>query len=119
LSASEQARAKRVLENPLQITSNSSTTKAPSLIDLSAIYRIVDTVPGMCDHDKMDALCAVLRCAPTGDIVEIGSWWGKSAVLLHMLSRQHKIGALLCVDPWQDEHLLQVESNLVDQMAKK
>jgi len=114
-----QARAKRAADNPLQIAANRVAAEGATLADLSAIYRSVDTVPGMCDHDKMDALCEVLRYVPSGDVVEIGSWWGKSAVLLRLLSQQYKVGALLCVDPWQDVHLLQADSKVVDETAKK
>jgi hypothetical protein len=46
--------------------------------------------------------------------VEIGSWWGKSAMLLATLARLHDLGPLLCVDPWSDSLLPQLDAALVD-----
>lgn len=93
-----------------------SGTPRPRLepLALAAILRMVDQVPGMCDDDKAAALCEVARWTPAGDIVEIGSWWGKSAMLLGLLARHQRLGAVLCVDPWSDEHLRQPDATLVD-----
>jgi hypothetical protein len=40
-------------------------------------------------------------------LVEIGSWWGKSAFILLRLAQTYGIGRLYCVDPWSDAHLVQ------------
>lgn len=83
--------------------------------ELAATIVHTDTIPGMCDYDKFLALCHVCRCAPDGDLVEIGTWWGKSAFVLSRLATCHRIGRLLCVDPWSDTDLVQGdESGLVD-----
>lgn len=71
--------------------------------NLAGILRLVDTIGGMTDHDKIAALVEVFRCAPRGDIVEIGSWWGRSAALMLLLSKQYDIGNVLCVDPWTSD----------------
>jgi hypothetical protein len=74
---------------------------------LASLYRHAETIPGMCDHLKLRALCEITRDCPRGDLVEIGSWWGKSAFILLRLAQTYGIGRLYCVDPWSDAHLVQ------------
>jgi hypothetical protein len=74
---------------------------------LAGLLRLVDGVPGMSDNDKIAAMIEVARHLPDGDIVEIGSWWGRSAALLTLLSRHHDRGSVLCVDPWRADALPQ------------
>jgi len=102
-----QARARAVRECPLPLAAAGAEQALPSETELAALFRHVETIPGMCDHSKIAALCTVARHAPRGDLVEIGSWWGKSAFLLAWLARLHGIGRLLCVDPWANAHLVQ------------
>lgn len=79
------------------------------------IFRHAETIPGMCDHEKIRALFEVFRSLPKGDVVEIGTAWGKSAFVLHALARRFGVGPLLCVDPWADGHTIQKdEKGLVD-----
>lgn len=86
----------------------SGDAKAPMEIGaLAALYRHTETIPGMCDHLKLRALCEIARDCPSGDLVEIGSWWGKSAFILLRLTQTYGIGRLYCVDPWSDAHLVQ------------
>jgi hypothetical protein len=63
--------------------------------------------PGQCDDSKLEALIAIFRCMARGDIVEIGSLWGRSAVALAMLASHYDTGSLLCVDPWRQEEIRQ------------
>lgn len=74
---------------------------------LAGLLRLVDGVPGMSDNDKIAAMIEVARHVPAGDIVEVGSWWGRSAALLTLLSRHHGLGSVLCIDPWSSEALPQ------------
>ena len=60
---------------------------------------------------EIDALTA-----PPGDVVEIGSWWGRSAALLVWLARRYDIGPVLCVDPW-DEACMDQGNALLDQTS--
>ena len=76
---------------------------------LASLTRYLDLIPGMCDDDKVQALLEVSRFAVEGDVVEIGTWWGKSAFVLARLARLYRLGALLCIDPWDDQHLVQDE----------
>jgi cephalosporin hydroxylase len=86
----------------------SDTTQPPlSTTTFAALFHHAQAIPGMCDHQKFAALCQIARHCPKGDVVEIGSWWGKSAFILSQLARQYRIGNLLCVDPWSDAHLVQ------------
>ena len=108
-------RARTVLERPLPLASYLAARPPMSEMELAALFRHADAIPGMCDHEKICALCEIARRSAAGDIVEIGSWWGKSAFVLATLARCYKIGNLLCVDPWSNEYLVQNdEKGLVD-----
>ena len=76
-----------------------------SALERAGLVRLVDTIPGMTDFDKIDAVIEIMRTVPPGDVVEIGSWWGRSAALLLLLSRCYRIGPVLCVDPWRGDCL--------------
>jgi hypothetical protein len=71
----------------------------------AGLLRLVDTISGMTDGDKIDAVIEAMSHAPDGDLVEIGSWWGRSAALLVLLARHWNIGKVLCVDPWHEAFL--------------
>lgn len=109
------SQAHSLLERPLPLASALAPKPSMSEIELAALFRHADVIPGMCDHEKICALCEIARRSTTGDVVEIGSWWGKSAFILARLARCYEIGDLLCVDPWSNEHLVQNdEKGLVD-----
>lgn len=71
-----------------------------STIEYTSIHRGFLRIPGESDVEKLYALCAIARVAPPGDVVEIGSLYGRSAYALGRLSNAHKIGSVLCIDPW-------------------
>ncbi len=104
------AKARHILANPLSLTSDVSPRPLLSEIDVAALSRYADLIPGMCDDDKIRALINIARYSVNADIVEIGSWWGKSAYILARLAQSFGIGKLLCVDPWSNAHLVQNES---------
>lgn len=95
------------LREPLQLAASGCVEPAMPLPQLAALVRLFQLVPGQCDHPKLEALTAIFRWMPPGDIVEIGSLWGRSAVALAFLSRHYNIGKLLCVDPWRTEEIHQ------------
>ena len=100
---------------PLPLAGQMEGVSPFSAAELAATFRHVESLPGMCDHEKIRALCAVFASMPKGDVVEIGSWWGKSALLLHRLARLAETGPLLCLDPWTQENLRQGDAKgLVD-----
>ncbi|APX11955.1 class I SAM-dependent methyltransferase [Tateyamaria omphalii] len=87
----------------------------PPVFKLAAVYHHLEAIPGMCDHDKTRALFSIFQSAPRGDVVEIGSWWGKSAFLLAQLAQLNAVGPVLCVDPWDMENIVQNDAEgLVD-----
>lgn len=102
-------KARHLAANPLSLASTLTPRPLPSEIEMAALSRYADIIPGMCDDDKFHALFEIARCSVQGDIVEIGSWWGKSAFILAWLAQHFQIGNLLCVDPWTNEHLVQGE----------
>ncbi len=98
--------AARLKRDPLEVGSGDSAPRMP-LIKLAALVRLFQLVPGQCDDAKLEALVAIFRRMPPGDLVEIGSLWGRSAVALAFLANHYKIGSLLCVDPWQSAEIHQ------------
>lgn len=112
-SAQTWARAR--LDQPLPVASALTPKAHLSEIELASLFRHAELIPGMCDREKLCALYEVARRSTAGDVVEIGSWWGKSAFILARLARCYGIGNLLCVDPWSNEYLVQNdEKGLVD-----
>lgn len=106
-----------VLAEPLRLAASGAPKPSVSALTIAALYRHSDGIPGMCDHEKIRAMCELFRYAPSGDIVEIGSWWGKSAFVLNYLAGCYSVGKLLCVDPWSNEYLFQKdEKGLVDRV---
>lgn len=104
-----QRQADEWLREPLPLVAEGAP--AMSRIELAALFRHVEQIPGMCDHEKLTALIEIFRRTVPGDVVEIGSWWGKSAFVLNRLAQHHRIGSVLCIDPWSDEHLVQKDSS--------
>lgn len=109
--------AASVISESLNLGAGGSAQPPLPLLSIAALFRHADVIPGMCDQDKIHALYEIFRFAPAGDIVEIGSWWGKSAFVLNYLSNCYDIGKLLCVDPWSNKNLVQNDDKrLVDQV---
>jgi hypothetical protein len=81
-----------------------------SELERAGLARLVDAIPGMCGEEKMVAVMEAMRHAPAGDVVEIGSWWGRSAALFVWLARRYGVGKTLCVDPWDNAALVQGEA---------
>ena len=98
-------------EAPLSFASSISPKCLASPLDITAIFHHSENIPGMCNHQKIHAMCEIFRYAPLGDVVEIGSWWGKSAFIMLRLSILYRTGKLLCVDPWSSTHLPQNDEN--------
>ncbi len=71
----------------------------------ASLHRGFLRIPGESDVEKLSALSAIARLTPRGDVVEIGSLYGRSAYALGRLAHAHGIGACICVDPWRMEVL--------------
>lgn len=65
---------------------------------------------GECLLEKIYALCAIFCDAPKGDVIEIGSFFGKSAYVLNRLAAYFNTGLTISVDPWNMEDTIQKES---------
>ena len=104
-----------MLNTPIQIATSVEAKPLMKNIQASALYCHANAISGMCDDEKISALCEIAQYSVAGDVIEIGSWWGKSAFVLARLARIYHIGNTLCVDPWSSEHLIQNDKGgLVD-----
>lgn len=76
---------------------------APALpvSNYAGLYRSYNLIPGQSDNTKLLALAQIARQLARGDVVEIGALYGKSAFALAWLARFHRVGSVLCVDPWE------------------
>lgn len=59
-----------------------------------------NAIPGMSDNQKLKSLVSLFSRVPSGDVVEIGSYWGRSAYALAFLAQQYHTGSMISVDPW-------------------
>jgi hypothetical protein len=71
----------------------------------AALHRQFLNTPGQCDEDKLQALCDITRLLPSGDLLEVGCLYGRSAFALGYLASRHQLGSLICVDPWNAAEL--------------
>jgi hypothetical protein len=99
--------AARFFSHPLALAARGDGAPRMSISKLAALIRMVQSTPGQCDDTKLEVLIEIFRHMPPGDIVEIGSFWGRSATALAFLSRHYDIGNLLCIDPWSQDDLRQ------------
>ena len=77
---------------------------ALSELEMAAVLHHASHIEGQSDEDKIHALMEAFRTCPQGDVVEIGSFWGRSGFVLSWLARKYEVGSLLCVDPWTNEN---------------
>lgn len=81
-----------------------SAPRAPlSDVETAGFLRAAMAIPGQSDEDKLMALIEAARRAPEGDIVEIGSYLGRTAALFALVAGRFGLGKVLCVDPWAVE----------------
>jgi cephalosporin hydroxylase len=110
--------ARSRIEQPLPVLSVLAPKPHLPQTELASLFMHAELIPGMCDHEKFCALYEIARRSIPGDVVEIGSWWGKSAFILARLAICYGIGNLLCVDPWSNDHLVQNDAEgLVDRVS--
>lgn len=81
-------------------TKNDTRALLPS-INYAGLHKQFKTIPGQCDDEKLLSLTAIMRLIPSGDVVEIGSLYGRSAYALAFLAFKYSIGTVLSVDPWK------------------
>lgn len=86
---------------PLSVHGHELSQSPPlNLHEYAGLHHRYNAIPGESDETKVQLLTRIARMAPKGNIVEIGSAYGRSAFALAWLSRFHEIGSLVCVDPW-------------------
>lgn len=71
-----------------------------SVAEYASLHRGFLRIYGQCDVAKLEALCAIARATPPGDVVELGVFYGRSAYALGRLAHAHRIGSTVCVDSW-------------------
>ena len=74
-------------------------------LQYTALSRGYIRIPGESDLEKLSALCSVARHLPQGDVIEIGTLYGRSAYALARLSEHYNIGSTICIDPWRSSKL--------------
>lgn len=70
---------------------------------IASLFHYGEQIYGQTSEAKIAAMAAVCADAPKGDVIEIGSAWGRSAFVLATLATHYDIGNVLCIDPWQFE----------------
>jgi hypothetical protein len=78
---------------------------------LMALLIHFNRIEGQCSEEKFAALCAIAPSLPVGDVVEIGTMFGKSAFVLGYLGKHYQVGKLLCIDPWENTRPVQKEAH--------
>lgn len=67
---------------------------------LVSLHRRFLDIPGQSDECKLMMLAHIARLLPVGDLVEVGSFQGRSAFAIGWLASHYQIGNLVCIDPW-------------------
>lgn len=99
--------ADKALQDNLALSIESSHV-APVMgrLQYAALHRGFLRIPGESDSEKLTAMSAIARLLPAGDVVEIGSLFGRSAYALARLAQHYQIGSTICVDPWRMEQIV-------------
>lgn len=77
----------------------------------AGLLHALDHVPGQSSVAKLSFLMSVALNAPTGDFIEIGTLWGRSAHALAQAASHAGNGPLICVEPWKNEAYAQPGSS--------
>ena len=70
---------------------------------VASLFHFGEQIYGQTSETKIAAMAAICADSPKGDLIEIGSAWGRSAFVLATLAAHFEIGNLLCIDPWKEE----------------
>lgn len=98
----------RALEHYKQL--HSAQEKIP-YVEFESLFSYFNQISGNCSEEKFTALMAAGASAPQGDYIEIGSFYGKSALAIGWLAKQNNC-QLLCIDPWETNEIPQKEAHL-------
>lgn len=89
----------------LDISSDVNKRERLKLGQYASLHKQFTTITGQCDELKLLALAHIARLVPEGDLVEIGSFSGRSAFAIGWLAHEYEIGNLISVDPWCNDKL--------------
>lgn len=70
--------------------------------EYAGLYKQFLQIAGQSDLNKLTAFACLTRVLPAGDLVEIGSFCGRSAFALAWLAERYRIGSLISIDPWSN-----------------
>ena len=90
---------------------------AISLLEVAGMLRRSSLIFGHSNDEKLAALMGVCANAPRGDVIEIGSWMGRSASVLQYLAMRYRMGSLLTIDPWKWVNGIQHESPQLSELS--
>lgn len=78
---------------------------------IGSIVNQAEKIHGECSREKMCAIFSIIPNSPKGDIIEIGSLFGKSTYLLNRISSKFNIGPMLAIDSWSLNDTIQVDAS--------
>lgn len=97
----------RALEHYKQL--HSAQEKIP-YVEFESLFSYFNQISGNCSEEKFTALIDAAASAPQGDYIEIGSFYGKSALAIGWLAKRNNC-QLLCIDPWEINEIPQNEAH--------
>jgi hypothetical protein len=89
----------------LDTVSNAILRRPLTLGEYTGLHKQFIRIAGQCDEGKLTALAHILRLTPPGDLVEIGSLFGRSAFAIAWLAGRYGIGGFISIDPWSSDLL--------------
>lgn len=95
-----QAKYEEALQFGANFVTASGTKGMLSQEKYAHLYMQFNTIPGQSDNEKLKSLIELFTRVEAGDVVEIGSYWGRSAYALGFLASHHCIGSTVSIDPW-------------------
>ena len=95
----------RAYRPPVELAAAPPLHASLTVPEAAGFLRAALSIPGESHEPKLMAMIEVARHVPSGDVVEIGSLFGRTAVLLALLARRHELGRVLCIDPWSKDEL--------------
>jgi len=87
---------------------NEANSLAP--LNVAAWLHYTDAIMGQSGEAKLAALIAAMASAPQGDVIEIGTYFGKSAAWLTLIAHDLDVGSVLAIDPWLSVEAVQYDA---------
>lgn len=95
---------------PFHLPGLPHTPPLPAWLE-TALTLALSHLPGQSPAEKLALMAGLAHGGVAGDLIEIGSLWGRSAYALALACTREGIGPILCVDPWQSNAYQQPDSN--------